>query len=69
MVRNVTWNCDRCRRDKSADDMITFVEVSFGGSGAMRDTINDLDLCRDCYRKLVLAIRFATGRTEDGTLI
>jgi hypothetical protein len=59
--------CDRCEKQVPEDGMISFVEVTFGGHGAAKDTVNGIDLCRGCYSGLIRAIRdWTTKPAKEG---
>lgn len=60
-MKRTIFICDHCDKQTLETGIVTFVEVIFGGDGAARDKIDGIDLCRECYGKLVLAIRCATS--------
>jgi hypothetical protein len=61
MRHPVKYTCDRCGIIFEEGGVITNVEITFSGNGAMKDRVDGVDLCRSCYGKLVDAIREATS--------
>lgn len=60
-MRDTSIICDRCngRYPDEYTAVITGVEITYGGNGAVKDIINNIDLCRSCYGYVVGQIKYA----------